>query len=117
VGFKQLVGAMTCEALGLFGGTGFTAICQGAPGYAISAQNHNEKIRRRCYAFLDYAAGYGDRGPKLRLQALASKVSHWPAASAGGGISDWINVVLAELRCARQAASMRSGSRLIKASM
>jgi tagaturonate reductase len=45
--------------------------------HAISdiAQNHKEKIRRRCLAFLDWSAGYGDKGAKPRLQALAAKVN------------------------------------------
>ena len=36
------------------------------------AQNHAEKIARRCNGFLDWAARHGDHGPKPRLRALAA---------------------------------------------
>jgi len=39
------------------------------------AQNHAEKIQRRCHGFLDWAARHGDHGPKPRLRALAEKVA------------------------------------------
>lgn len=38
------------------------------------AQNHDEKIRRRCHDFLDWAAKHGDHVTKPRLRALAAKV-------------------------------------------
>lgn len=40
------------------------------------AQNHAEKIRRRCHGFLDWAAGNGDHGAKPRLHSLAAKVAN-----------------------------------------
>ena len=39
------------------------------------AQNHPEKIQRRCHGFLDWAAGYGDLATKPRLSALAAKAA------------------------------------------
>jgi tagaturonate reductase len=39
------------------------------------AQNHAEKIQRRCHGFLDWATGKGDMGAKPRLSALAAKVA------------------------------------------
>jgi tagaturonate reductase len=39
------------------------------------AQNHAEKIDRRCHRFLDWAASHGDHAAKPRLRALAAKVA------------------------------------------
>ena len=44
--------------------------------FADIADNHEEKIRRRAVAFLDWSRGHGDVGPKPRLRALAAGLSH-----------------------------------------
>lgn len=42
--------------------------------FADIAENHEDKIRRRAQAFLDWARGHGDVEPKPRLEALVGRL-------------------------------------------
>ena len=43
--------------------------------FADLIDNHEEKIRRRAVAFLNWSRGHGDVGSKARLRALAARLS------------------------------------------